>query len=329
MSDQTPKDNTNQTDDDFFRELDELNQIGSTSDDIFEIDNDIASTSTQPDPLAQDDPVGDEVFFDIDDLGNMDNNQPTNPTQTHDIGVDDITKGIDEQDALDLPILDTTPPNPQNDKLAQSLDNITQNTQNTTNTDQTVTAIPPKKGLFGSKKPATKQSAKISKTPKSDLTKIAGDKKNLNLIILGAITALLLLVAAWFLANSDTPTQTPATPEPVATAPATEPDQTAITEPVADTPEPTADTNISTDTPQIDTAPKVNAEAIVNAQIPEDPALIKEEIDRLKDKDAQLSEQAKLIDEQLSTLEELTSAKEEQIKLLEAQIEQLESQKGN
>lgn len=77
---------------------------------------------------------------------------------------------------------------------------------------------------------------------------------------------------------------------------------------------------------EIDTK-MVDVNAIVQADIPEDPALIKEEIDRLSDKDARLSEQTKLINEQLGVIEELTSAKQEQIALLEAQIAQLEAQK--
>lgn len=73
----------------------------------------------------------------------------------------------------------------------------------------------------------------------------------------------------------------------------------------------------------------VNPDEILNAEIPTDPALIKEEIDRLADKDAQIAEQEKLIQDQLTLMEDLTTAKAEQIALLEAQIAELENQKNS
>ena len=73
----------------------------------------------------------------------------------------------------------------------------------------------------------------------------------------------------------------------------------------------------------------VNPDEILNAEVPNDPALVKEEIDRLKDTDTRLNEQGKIAEEQLTVMEELTTAKAEQIALLEAQIKELEKQKAN
>ena len=75
--------------------------------------------------------------------------------------------------------------------------------------------------------------------------------------------------------------------------------------------------------------PVVDPDEILNATIPTDPTLIKEEIDRLTDKDAQITEQEKLIQDQLTLMEDLTTAKAEQIALLEAQIAELEKQKNS
>lgn len=158
------------------------------------------------------------------------------------------------------------------------------------------------------------------------------NQKRLTVIAVGATVALLLLVGMAFLMNNSTPpdntpqfTAQQNTQEPAAdnTTPS---DDNAISEQTTTTqPSSTSDT---TDNLDIADAPTINADAIVNADIPQDETLIKEEIDRLKDKDSRLTEQAKLIDEQLATLEELTQTKEEQIKLLQAQIEHLESQKS-
>lgn len=199
------------------------------------------------------------------------------------------------------------------------------------------TALPTKKSFFGKK-----SASKLTKIPKqADQT--ASKAINLNFIIIGAVVSLLLLVGAYLLASGDDSTPTTAvqvTSEPSTTAPAdttetlsvtdnldsdTSADSVAIDNAPADN---TPDDTAPADTMPID-MPIVNADEIVNASIPDDHALIKEEIDRLKDKDAQLAEQAQLIDEQLATLAQLTDAKEEQIRLLEAQIAHLESQKGN
>ncbi len=66
--------------------------------------------------------------------------------------------------------------------------------------------------------------------------------------------------------------------------------------------------------------------AILNAEIPKDEALVKEEIDKLSDEDQRLLEQQKLLDKRIDMMDELTAKKQEQIELLEKQIAQLEAE---
>lgn len=208
-----------------------------------------------------------------------------------------------------------------------------------------VPATPKKSGLFGGKDKVGKNKVgKDNKRGGSDIfakapqkSKAAGKKdiKKQIFLILGAMGVILVLGLLWvFLGKSEesasapepTPTETqtvtpkptpevaPETPEmPVDTVGATEAGATAE--------------NTATPTPTGDFAP-IDADAIIQAEIPDDPALIKEEIDRLADENSRLLDQAKDIDGILSDTEKLTSAKEEQIALLEAQIAQLEAQKG-
>ncbi|MGP5202322.1 hypothetical protein ACTXKB_06135 [Psychrobacter aquimaris] len=68
-----------------------------------------------------------------------------------------------------------------------------------------------------------------------------------------------------------------------------------------------------------------DAEAILNAALPETDSLAKEEIDRLEDERKRLAEQEKLAAEQLTMNKQLTDMKAEQIALLEQQIAQLEA----
>lgn len=192
-----------------------------------------------------------------------------------------------------------------------------------------------KAGLFGKKDVASKATkpakTKISKSTgdKGDFTGLLNNPQKLNKMILGGVIALILVGLALYMAmsgNESTPTN--ATPTPVNTpAPATNaevaPTPQTQTETVSDVPT-SADDNIL---PEI--KPVVNPDEILNAEIPNDPTLIKEEIDRLADKEAQIAEQEKLIQDQLTMMEDMTTAKAEHIALLEAQIAELEKQKGN
>lgn len=205
--------------------------------------------------------------------------------------------------------------------------------------DELLAPPPAKKaGLFGGKGKDTKdKKGKKDDSPfaKAPSKKPAGKKdlKKQLTLILGAMGVILVLGLLWvFLGKSEEPAPAPE-PTPVETqAPAPEPTPEATETP--ETPVDTAGTtegataeNTATPAPTGDFAP-IDADAIVQAEIPDDPALIKEEIDRLADENSRLLDQAKDIDGILSDTEKLTSAKEEQIALLEAQIAQLEAQKG-
>ncbi len=67
-----------------------------------------------------------------------------------------------------------------------------------------------------------------------------------------------------------------------------------------------------------------DAEKIINAEVPQDESLVKEELDKLADEEQRLEQQEKLLEKRLKMMDELTEKKEEQIKLLEKQIAQLE-----
>lgn len=180
----------------------------------------------------------------------------------------------------------------------------------------TAPPVPPltKKSLFnkGSKKTKPAPAIKAAKTK-------TGDPNKLNMMILGAVIALLLLIAAFFLLKNDD------VPEAVAPTVVSEP--AAIDEPVDEPVAIVPKTPTQEELPIASDVELIDVNAILQSEIPDDPALIKEEIDRLSDKEQRLAEQARLIDEQLTVMGELTTAKEEQIALLEAQIVQLEAQK--
>ena len=101
----------------------------------------------------------------------------------------------------------------------------------------------------------------------------------------------------------------------------------------ADTPSLDSNDNISDDrqlTLESDDSAITNSQipdpdAILNAPLPENDSLAKEEIDRLEDERQRLAEQEKLAAEQLAMNKQLTEMKEEQIALLEEQIAQLEA----
>ncbi len=202
-----------------------------------------------------------------------------------------------------------------------------------------------KKGvsLFG-KKESTPKAPKTPKTPKTpkikttqsandkgDLTGLLSNPQKLNKMILGGVIALVLIGVALYMAMNNNESTPPPSAAPAASTPA----PAAPVTPPADNTQVTADPAAATDTaaptgddilPEI--KPVVNPDEILNAEIPNDPALIKEEIDRLADKETQIAEQEKLIQDQLTMMEDLTTAKAEHIALLEAQIAELEKQKG-
>lgn len=167
----------------------------------------------------------------------------------------------------------------------------------------------------------TKPAGKAVKPKKTN----ANDPKKLNIMILGAVVLLLILVGAWFLMRGESETPMPPEPAPTSTqiVPATPAE--------LPTPEPSSEPAVSETLTVVEglDIPVVNPDEILQAEIPSDPALIKEEIDRLTDQDQRLMSQVKDIETYLGDLQKLNDAKEEKITLLEAQITQLEAQKAN
>lgn len=165
----------------------------------------------------------------------------------------------------------------------------------------------------------TPRSTRPPRTPKDGQPKAVNpEAKKKQQLLLGALLCLALLgLVAYLFLNNTAPEPTPvATPAPAPQQ--VEPTPTPAPAPVAE------QGNILPNT-----APTVNPDEILNAEIPSDPALVKEEIDRLNDTGARLDEQGKIIEEQLTLMEDLTTAKAEQIALLEKQIAELEKQKSS
>lgn len=116
---------------------------------------------------------------------------------------------------------------------------------------------------------------------------------------------------------------TPPAPEVVQPQPTVEPAKSvaAPTAPAQDATTPASDAGQLIDPNDIP-----NPDAIINAPLPENASLAKEEIDKLDDEYTRLTEQEKIGQQQAKLMEELTQKKAEQIELLEKQIAQLEGQ---
>lgn len=187
------------------------------------------------------------------------------------------------------------------------------------------------------KKPALKKSAK--QLPPNLL------KPLMALIVLGILGVLAFL----FLSNQGEPMATdPIINEPMAVIPDTPPapNESADLAAAAEQAQPTTQADVTADTSADDVSnaldvpdsvsventtavakPKLTADDILTAEIPKDPALIKEEIDKLQQQEELYSQQEELLKEQIKDMEALTKDKAEHIALLEKQIAQLETQK--
>lgn len=178
-------------------------------------------------------------------------------------------------------------------------------------------------GLFKKEQKVGKFDKKASKANQGGKV-LFNDPKKLNMLILAGVVLLILIAVLLYVtlfreSTPDVPAQPSTSPSEVASVPASAASPASATQP-----EPTAvASSILPDVSQ----PNINPDEILNADIPSDPALVKEEIDRLADKGKRLGEQEKIVKEQLAMMEELTIAKAEQIALLEAQIAELEKQK--
>lgn len=182
-------------------------------------------------------------------------------------------------------------------------------------------SLSPKKSLFAKKTQKTAQ-PKSQKT-QSQKSGVKGDGKKLNLMILAAAVALVLLILAWFLMK-DNQNEVPDAGAQTAAIVASESDKTNET---SVDQAPASESKISDVEALALDIPTADPSAILQADIPSDTALVKEEIDRLNDQDKRLLEQAQDIEEYLQDLSKLGDAKDEKIALLEAQIAQLEAQK--
>lgn len=288
-------------DDDFFKELDKLGTDTAADDELEFLD--------QLDDNAQSD--GHELDF-LSQTPPADTSAPLAAT------ADSVTAGITPADDVHTPT---------NNIQADHLDVPTDTppiTDSATPTDSSDTpAVAPAPAVAPvTPAPAAKSANKKPLFGKKTTNTKAGEQNKLSALIAGALVLLLLLVGAWFLFNNsadDTPVMAEPMPAPAIVPEAPAPTPVPVTDPAP--PEVTTQEMPTVDTNMVDVG------AIVTAEIPQDPALIKEEIDRLSDKEQRLAEEAKLIDEQLGMMAELTDAKQEQIALLEAQIAQLEAQK--
>lgn len=184
-----------------------------------------------------------------------------------------------------------------------------------------------KGGLF-----AKKTKANNTDNDKSVSGLTTPKKKTPIALIIGSVVILLLvgvLVFVLFSDNNPEPVTPPAEPTPTTPTPPPVSEPMPTTNTTTDTTSTIPNTTSSADQSIIPNAmPDINPDEILNAEIPEDPALLKEEIDRLADTEKQLDEQSKMIKEQLDLMNDLTKAKDEEIALLEAQIAELEKQKA-
>lgn len=204
---------------------------------------------------------------------------------------------------------------------------------NVANDTAETTAIPVKEKVIKAKKQTLVKNPLPSPHPKKNHTLVPF---MLGLLVLGG------LGAWWFSQMVD---KTPE-PKPVATTPAAKAVPTPIAVPssaaTVTAPSATAAATLGTSvTNVVTTSPTttdsatassnltlIKPEEILANPIPNDPALAKEEMDKLADQSTHLAEQQKMMEDQLRMTKELSDKKAERIALLEQQIAQLEAQKG-
>ena len=162
----------------------------------------------------------------------------------------------------------------------------------------------------------------FKKTPKSGI--------NNSKPLLIVLACLLLAAIAYFLFKLLAPPATVSpirqtTPESQQTTELANVAETTVTQPISssDTAQDKSDLMVF----DPDSIP--DPDEILNAEIPANDSLAKEEIDRLNDEYSRLTEQEKLAKQQADIMADLTQKKEEQIKLLEKQIAQLQSIEGS
>ena len=134
-----------------------------------------------------------------------------------------------------------------------------------------------------------------------------------NRLILGILGVILLVIILGALAAALMPASSKDTAEAKPIAPTEAPTNEANTTQVEAVPE----EDLHTD----NFAPLVD-ETLIEQPIPEDQALVKDELVQLNDIDSQLNEQAALLEQQHQDVDELIKLKEQQIAQLEQQLAQ-------
>lgn len=328
----TPNDNTNDDTivglEDFFEKTSEHNEHDQeqqtpekTSDQNNISDNTDDTTSTealdieffnQLDQTAHDDTLPPSFEINFEELAPLDTPVVAN-TETDDT----VSKTDSTNKTEQIPTEPTTSPNDNNTNDAD-MATIAPMPQTTNKDNLKKSGIG---SLFKKEQKTTKPNKKPSKTTQDGKEILLNDSKKLNMLIIAGIILLMLIAGALYMTMFHD-TSAPDTATPAVSTPVAQETTSAVSSAEA-APSSANQTDIL---PTAGT-PNINPDEILNAQIPSDPALVKEEIDRLADTDKQLSEQEKLVKEQLVMMEELTAAKAEQIALLEAQIAELEKQK--
>jgi len=153
--------------------------------------------------------------------------------------------------------------------------------------------------------------------------------------ILAILISVLLLIVIVYLTVGRSGTQSTLPIDDATSAPVTNQSQTeSVTDSLSkETDDSVIDDDVLTDKnseEETDNSIAIpNPTAILDAPLPENDSLAKEEIDRLEDERQRLAEQEKLAAEQVAMNKQLTDMKAEQIALLEQQIAQLEANDSN
>lgn len=209
------------------------------------------------------------------------------------------------------------------------------------------TGTNPKAAPINKKSPFDLSNIVQTNTQRKALTKI-GSQSNTNSALY--VLSLLLVIAGlwlWYWFNRE-PSQAPAEPTTVASVPAaSEANTPAASNAMAqahdstDTAETSAAATASApvqtmivpraaeQVPQVASGINlITPEEILAPELPQDPALAKEELDRLDEQSSQLADQQAMMNEQLDMMHELSSKKAERIQLLEQRIAELERQQA-
>lgn len=203
------------------------------------------------------------------------------------------------------------------------------------------TGTNPKAAPINKKSPFDLSNIVQTNTRRKALTKI-GSQSNTN-PALYMLPLLLVIAGLWYWFNRE-PSQAPAEPTTVASVPVAAPaasNARAQAHDSTDTAETSAAATASApvqtmivprtaeQVPQVANGINlITPEEILAPELPQDPTLAKEELDRLDEQSSQLADQQAMMNEQLDMMHELSSKKAERIQLLEQRIAELERQQA-